>query len=284
MPGGPRTHVRRAGRRRRGPPTATTRRAPSVASRTAGASAGASRKASAEAQGRLVERPATSARRPASNSAAGSGWRRRGSLAALLGVPEPEGHGPAWRLRPDPAGGRLVGQRRGRLGRRRAPATVEQGRRRRQRLVRVGRPDAGAGHPGEDVVDAAARRGGRPRGEPPRLARPAERRRRLGRDDQGDRVVRRRPEGRRGRLAGPGRSPVRQRTSARSTSPCVSSPPRPASVSSSTRARASAPSLRCIWARTSSIARARRAGRLGRRGQRRRASCRHPQAASSPRR
>ena len=50
----------------------------------------------------------------------------------------------------------------------------------------------------------------------------------------------------------PTRSPVRQRTSARSTSPAVSSATSPLNVSSSTRASARSPIRRWAWARTCS--------------------------------
>ena len=157
-------------------------RAPPVASRMAGASAGASRSASP--------------RRP-------TGFERgrrfgqvgRPRVDRLVVVPEAECHR-AGRL-PSGGGGRSSGSRR-RLGRRgllrldRLPdlrSTIEQRRRRGWRFIGIGRPHARPRHAGEDGVDGAAGHRHRALRVAARLAGSTDRRRRLGSDDQRDRVV-----------------------------------------------------------------------------------------------
>ena len=199
--------------------------------------------------------PATRAVRPASSSRAGSGRSRAPGSSGTSSSHRPSVIGPG--AGTTAAGGsRLDSGRRGagggldhlalagRLGR-----PIEQRRCGRWRLVGIGRPGRRARHPGEDRVDRAGRVGHRSRGKATRLARAAERRRRLGRDEQGDRVLLVATQRHRGRLAGAGQvaRPPADLGQVDQPDACRAGPS-PASVSSSVRASASEPSRRWAWA------------------------------------
>ncbi len=229
-------------------------RAPSVASRIAGASAGASRRASPKWNAASSSAPATRAERPASSSSAGSGNGVAAGSTRLSSSHSPIVTGTAG------AGGRLrsVGGRSWPVPTDWSGLRIPSG----SRSNSVGAVGGGSAASGGQTFE---------RGIPAKtssippvafaFARSARRRASFGRPSaaaasaamtRASGWLGSSPSATDAASPAPRRSPVRQRTSARSTRPGVSSRPIPAIVSSSTRASDSRPRRRCEWARISS--------------------------------
>ena len=211
MPPWPRPRGRPAGRHRRGPSAGPRRvRPPSPRGRPGRVLVRAAARARNAGWPRRTC-PATSAVRPASSSRAGLRKIARARLLRHVVLPQAERHRsgsghdrgrgsrPERRVDAAPAAGSMSWP-----WPRPVRRPIEQRRCGRWRLVGIGRPGRRARHPGEDRVDRARRVGHRSRGKATRLARAAESRRRLGCDQQRDRVLLVPTQRDRGRLAGTG--------------------------------------------------------------------------------